>query len=309
MTDVMPSPCVGICEMSPEGSHCLGCARTVDEIRDWSTSSSDAKRAVFQALVERRQTLGVGAPVLGHSWAFLDRVILGSLDDAKAAWAIGVPGACATFCPGDGTLVTARLWEYGGDAIGGHGGARVVLDHGAKKIKALGEVDPETGVVRRLDLCLSVQTGVMSQRRVLTEIGLDTEALRVGDRRGVLFDLGLGVAHIDICARVDNDDLLALLRQEAGKSILDPDSPVLAALDAAQAHRVALTRLGRIEAWGAPDPTLVAGGPCAGTRLIVDPAALRAAPGTGDPRSSLVPRSLFPLISLFPDPARRLGLA
>ncbi|GEO80928.1 DUF1289 domain-containing protein [Pararhodospirillum oryzae] len=304
MTGAMPSPCVGICEMTPDGAWCTGCARTADEITAWSSMDNDGKRALLVELAERRARIGMGVPVLGHPVAVLDRVLLGSLDKAGAKWAIGVPGATATFCPGDGTLVTARLWEYGGDAIGGYGGTRVVLDHKAKQIKAIGTLGPDGETLTRIDLCVYARKGLMSQRRVLTEIGLDTEALRVGDRRGVLFDLGLGLAHIDFCARVDDEDLLALMRAEAGKPVLDPASPVLAALEEAQAHRVALTRLGRIESWGRPPLPPEEASPCSGTRIQIQPEVL--AQGLDREPGSPVPATLHPVITLFP--GQRVGL-
>ena len=48
------SPCVNVCTLHPDGSHCLGCFRTVDEIGGWSTYS-DARRAEVNALLDERR--------------------------------------------------------------------------------------------------------------------------------------------------------------------------------------------------------------------------------------------------------------
>ncbi|ADX48131.1 protein of unknown function DUF1289 [Paracidovorax avenae ATCC 19860] len=63
-TQAPPSPCIGVCRMSASGSHCEGCFRTLDDIRDWSVAGPDARRAVWSALL-RRAGLAVPAPLSG----------------------------------------------------------------------------------------------------------------------------------------------------------------------------------------------------------------------------------------------------
>jgi uncharacterized protein len=53
--DLVPSPCISVCQMDERTGLCVGCARTIDEIAAWSTMSEDAKRAVWNLLEERRQ--------------------------------------------------------------------------------------------------------------------------------------------------------------------------------------------------------------------------------------------------------------
>lgn len=48
------SPCVNICEMDATTGLCLGCARTIDEIADWSSGSAAWRDAIMAALPERR---------------------------------------------------------------------------------------------------------------------------------------------------------------------------------------------------------------------------------------------------------------
>ena len=49
-----PSPCTGVCFIDPESTHCVGCARTLDEIQSWGAISDDARRRVLATLAERR---------------------------------------------------------------------------------------------------------------------------------------------------------------------------------------------------------------------------------------------------------------
>lgn len=53
----VPSPCISICEMGPDGL-CKGCLRTIEEIREWRASDDDYKRAVWQEIRRREERLG-----------------------------------------------------------------------------------------------------------------------------------------------------------------------------------------------------------------------------------------------------------
>lgn len=47
------SPCLSICRLTDDRSLCVGCFRTLDEIRDWSRATDAEKRAVWQRLLQR----------------------------------------------------------------------------------------------------------------------------------------------------------------------------------------------------------------------------------------------------------------
>lgn len=46
----VPSPCVAICQMDEANRHCIGCGRTLDEIRDWMIMTAEEKRGVLARL-------------------------------------------------------------------------------------------------------------------------------------------------------------------------------------------------------------------------------------------------------------------
>jgi len=48
------SPCVQVCTLHPDGSHCLGCFRTTTEIGAWSTMGDEQREAVMRDLDRRR---------------------------------------------------------------------------------------------------------------------------------------------------------------------------------------------------------------------------------------------------------------
>lgn len=47
------SPCVSLCQIGPDG-YCLGCGRSLDEIRAWKGSSDDEKTEILSQLPARR---------------------------------------------------------------------------------------------------------------------------------------------------------------------------------------------------------------------------------------------------------------
>jgi uncharacterized protein len=54
LSSPVPSPCIGICRMSPATGLCEGCHRTA-----WSRMEDHEKRAVWNLIDERRIRLGV----------------------------------------------------------------------------------------------------------------------------------------------------------------------------------------------------------------------------------------------------------
>ncbi|MGZ3255034.1 MAG: DUF1289 domain-containing protein [Burkholderiaceae bacterium] len=56
-TEPVPSPCTSVCTMHPQTGLCNGCFRTIDEIVQWGTASESTKRAIWIALLQRRDQL------------------------------------------------------------------------------------------------------------------------------------------------------------------------------------------------------------------------------------------------------------
>ena len=49
-----PSPCIAVCQIEEATGLCLGCRRTIDEIRDWIIMSPEERRRLLDALPLRR---------------------------------------------------------------------------------------------------------------------------------------------------------------------------------------------------------------------------------------------------------------
>ena len=50
--EVIPSPCISVCRMSEDRSHCVGCFRTIPEIRAWAQADSAERLAIWAALAQ-----------------------------------------------------------------------------------------------------------------------------------------------------------------------------------------------------------------------------------------------------------------
>ncbi len=48
------SPCISVCQLDPATRRCLGCLRSLEEIRDWPFMSSSEKRALLAKLARRK---------------------------------------------------------------------------------------------------------------------------------------------------------------------------------------------------------------------------------------------------------------
>ena len=51
-----PSPCISVCAIDEKTGWCLGCARTIDEIRDWLIMTPEQKQELLAVLNERQKT-------------------------------------------------------------------------------------------------------------------------------------------------------------------------------------------------------------------------------------------------------------
>ncbi|CUH80150.1 hypothetical protein TRM7557_02744 [Tritonibacter multivorans] len=184
----------------------------------------------------------------------LDQVLKAALTQEACGWTMGSFGAIAEF-----------HHVVGDPAPQEHSRLLQVTDRGGVRIDTLDGVRPvayETLSPRphrwtqAVSLCLPRDRAAMNQRRVLTCLGPDHAALRDQDRGAEVFDMGLGQYQVDFCIRTQDPVLLEILCANEGKSLFDPENPAMGAILKAHPHRIALTRLGRVEVYqmiGGPD--------------------------------------------------------
>jgi hypothetical protein len=175
------------------------------------------------------------------------RLVHKHLNDIAAGWAIGGNGAIAEFSRDAGERVEVALSEQGGMVTTARGAIRIVLPAGATARPY--ETSGEHGVpIKAVGITLLDDNGFGAAG--VTELGPDRDAIRPEDRDAILFDLGVGIAHISFCARTRDATLIAALRAQTGK----PVWPAAGAIVAASPHRISRSGAGRIEVFQ-PIPT------------------------------------------------------
>ena len=50
---VVTSPCISVCRMTADRSHCQGCFRTLEELRAWGKVDAAQRRVIWRALLAR----------------------------------------------------------------------------------------------------------------------------------------------------------------------------------------------------------------------------------------------------------------
>lgn len=226
-------------------------------------------------------------------------VLRDHLIDEKAGWSFGSFGAIAEFHQDKGEFLEVDAPELfvrasRRGAIRLHGGM----------IERIVPVAYETLSPKphrwshAVALCLFRKDALRDRRDVLTELGPDDDAVRPGDRRGILFDMGLGLPQCDFCVRTEDPDLLDVLRANLGRSVFDPGNPAAGAILKAHPHRVALTHIGRVEVFqmiGGPD---TGGVSPAGPHTHLLPQLLKS--GRTHSANTPIPDGLVPLGYLHP---------
>lgn len=176
------------------------------------------------------------------------------LTQAETGWNMGSFGAIAEFHHVAGEAPPAPLALLA--QVNQRGGVRIDRLEGVRPV-AYEALSPRSHRwSQAVALCLPEQEARMTQRQVLTDLGPDSAALRPQDQDAILFDMGLAQYQVDFCIRTADEELLAVLRAQAGRSLFEPGNPAMAAILKAHPHRVALTRIGRVEVFqkiGGPD--------------------------------------------------------
>jgi len=235
----------------------------------------------------------------GETAALIDTLIAAP----GSAWAVGILGALAEFSRLDGDLDG----DFDGDAASEGPGRTLRSERGALRVERAQGLMPiayeglggrADGWTQTVAFCLPAEAARGPARTVLTELGPDRDAIdAAGD--AILFDLGLGSPWIEACVRTGDAALLATLREHAGRSVLDPGSPAMAAIKRASPTRMFRSRAARIEVYqpigstarGIPTP--------AGPHTHVLPGLLKT--GRSHAATAPIPEGAVPVLWCYPE--------
>jgi len=168
------------------------------------------------------------------------------IEDTATSWSIGTFGAIAEFhreadepvqmTQGKGWIAVTT--ERGALRIDSHPKARLFPYETISKIPSAWS----QGVM----VCLPDDAAALSGRTGVTALDFDDGSLMPagGDGR---FDLGFGLAHIDVCVRTHDPALIDALSQVQGTAFVDLPPATVKTIKACDPTRVFVSRMGRIE--------------------------------------------------------------
>lgn len=167
--------------------------------------------------------------------------------DPETGWSVGSFGAIGEFMREPDEAAEIRQNKACLALVTERGGLRLLEDPELRPVAYENASAKSHSWSQAVALCLPEGSCRMSERTVLTELGLDRQALRERDREAVLFDMGLGLKQVNVCLRCKDEGLISELRSCAGRSVLEAGNPAMTRIVEASPHRVFLTRFARAE--------------------------------------------------------------
>jgi hypothetical protein len=165
-------------------------------------------------------------------------VLAGQLADTETGWSLGSFGAIAEFTRDIGEPAALHHTSGTISVVTARGGLRI---DAFPELRLIASESPTTeSWSHRVALCLPNNACAMTGRTEFAETGPDSDALRVEDREGVLFDLGLGTLQVD-GVRSSDPEVVAALRGCVGKPVFAPGNEAMRVILAANPHRVLIT--------------------------------------------------------------------
>lgn len=161
----------------------------------------------------------------------LDRL----LDDPRNRLGVGVFGAIGEFVR-DADEAAQRLPSRG--LVTARGGIAIAAEHDAARLIAWTEPSVPGQWRQGAALCLPEAEAETGGTDVVAEIGPALLCLQPAHRDDILFDMGVGFAHLRACIRTADPWIIGLVRAGLWKAALRANNPALGAIIATSPHRV-----------------------------------------------------------------------
>ena len=241
----IPSPCTGVCRIDEASGFCLGCARTISEIKAWGTADRASLERIWAQLPQRRDRLNLGFHRLGWSHDRILAFVVSTMQPCAGTWLIGNNEANGEFYIGPEDRAELQVDGDRVTALTHRGAIRLVLP---EDIRVLAFSDTDRTAIQNLTFALPRHRSEVLANHVLTSLGPDRDAIRPLDRMAKLYDLGFGSNLTHSCIRTVKSSLIDALENRNGW----PWPRLLSELGSEvwrESHRILLTSIGRFESF------------------------------------------------------------
>ncbi len=244
-TKAVPSPCTGICTMDDALGFCLGCGRTADEIAEWPSADDARRSAIWAALPERIDALGISITRLPWPHGRIAEFVTASLAQKSGTWALGCYGATAEFiCDHDEPCDVSAIGETI-TAVSDRGALQLTIGEQVRALRL--RANHMRHDSRAIFLVVIKARATLPVATTLTPLGRDAFAIQPECRNDPWFDLGVGRADLRFCVRAAATELRDKLNQASGLPLSDVLQAAGATIVKHSPARVVESPLGRAE--------------------------------------------------------------
>ncbi len=182
-------------------------------------------------------------------------VLKDALKDPETSWSIGTFGALAEFFhDGDQPAHISESPDHL-SAETPKGRLSIAQNDQMRLLAYEGLSTLPTAWTQGVLVLLPTEEARLAHRTGIAEVEGHHSQRTTSDPSQVLFDLGLGVPHLDACIRTDDPQLISNLRTHLGRNLFSKDVPLEARIKAVNPDRVFQTKIASIEVYqDIPDP-------------------------------------------------------
>ncbi len=172
----------------------------------------------------------------------LSNVLEKFLRDSATSWSVGTFGAMAEFFHDAQTKVNSTS-----DILSAHnslGTIQIDTNKALRLIPYEGLSKLEGAWTQGVLVCMPIELATMENRTGLYELSSKNTSAQI-------FDLGLGVEHLDVCIQTDNSNLISVLRSHIGSNIFEPKLRLVEAIQAVSPTRIFRSKAASIHVYSA----------------------------------------------------------
>jgi hypothetical protein len=178
----------------------------------------------------------------------LQSLLRSALEDYRNGWSIGTFGAIGEFSRDRDEPVEHAVNTAAFQVVSARGAIRLVPVEGLQAFAYDTLSGDGATWGNAIAFCLPVKQG--SRPAFIKRLGADSGAVRIQDRDAILYDLGIGLGHVSMCARTLEPELVWALDGAAGQGLFTAAAQNAALLiQRLSPNRVLISPAGRVEVY------------------------------------------------------------